>query len=275
MKNATDELRNIARQIRRDIVTMTHAAGSGHPGGSLSATDFVTALYFSELKHDPTNPCMEDRDRVIFSKGHVAPVLYSALARSGYFPVEELVNLRKLDSPLQGHPCTACPGVEVGTGSLGQGLSVGVGLCLTAKRRDQKYRTYVIMGDGELQEGQIWEAAMSAAHFGLDNLCGFVDYNNLQIDGYVEDVMDIADVAAKWRSFNWNVIECDGHDMAQVVSALAKARAHKGSPSVIIGKTIKGKGVSFMEDQAGWHGKAPNDEELKLALDELVEREGE
>lgn len=264
-------LQKIARAIRRDIVRMTHAAGSGHPGGSLSCTDFVTALYFSRLKHDPKNPALPDRDRVIFSKGHVAPVLYSALARSGYFPVDELLTLRKLDSFLQGHPSIECPGVEVGTGSLGQGLSVGIGLCLAARKSKINYRVYVILGDGEIQEGQVWEAAMAAAHYKTDNLCAFVDYNNLQIDGRVEDVMQIANVEKKWQAFNWNTISCDGHDMEQMLNALDSARNCSDRPTVIIGKTIKGKGVSFMEDKARWHGRAPNDEELAIALKELSE----
>ena len=264
-------LQKVARTIRRDIVRMTHAAGSGHPGGSLSCADFVTALYFSKLNHDPEDPSWPERDRVIFSKGHVAPVLYAALARNGYFPVEKLLSLRKLDSFLQGHPSTECPGVEVGTGSLGQGLSIGVGLCLAARKSKKNFRVYVMLGDGEIQEGQIWEAAMAAAHYKTDNLCAFIDYNNLQIDGRVEDVMGIANVAEKWTAFNWNVIECDGHDMVQLLNALDRAEKTQERPTVIIGNTIKGKGVSFMEDKAEWHGKAPNDAELTIALEELAE----
>lgn len=271
--DSVNELEKIARTIRKDIVRMIHVAGSGHPGGSLSATDFVTALYFSRLRHDPKNPEWKKRDRVIFSKGHVAPVLYSALARSGYFLVEDLNRLRKLDSPLQGHPCITCPGVEIGTGSLGQGLSIGVGLALSSKMRKEDFRVFVVLGDGELQEGQIWEAVMSAAHFKTDNLCAFVDYNNLQIDGYVEDIMGLADLGAKWKAFNWNVIHCDGHDISALLDALDMAASVKDKPSVIIGKTIKGKGVSFMEDQADWHGKAPNSQELELALKELADPE--
>jgi transketolase len=266
-------LEKIARTIRRDIVEMVHAAGSGHPGGSLSSADFVAALYFSRLRHKPEDPCWEDRDRVVFSKGHVAPVLYSALARSGYFPVEQLTTLRKLGSMLQGHPATCCPGVEVGTGSLGQGISVAVGLALAAKRKNKDFRVYTILGDGELQEGQVWEAAMSAAHFRLNNLIAFVDYNHLQIDGAVSQVMEVADLRCKWESFNWNPILCNGHDMEQLVAALDEAKRTRSKPSVIIGDTVKGKGVSFMEDQPGWHGRAPNAEELALALAELAEPE--
>lgn len=272
--DSIQQLQDRARAIRRDIVRMIHAAGSGHPGGSLSAADFVTALYFGRLTHDPENPDMPDRDRVIFSKGHVAPVLYAALAHCGYFSRDLLLTLRRLGSPLQGHPCLSCQGVEVGTGSLGQGLSIGVGLSLAAKKSGLASRVYVICGDGEMQEGQIWEAAMSAAHFKTDNLCAFVDCNNLQIDGYVQDVMGIADLGAKWRSFNWHVIRCDGHDMTALLAALDEASAVADQPSVILGKTVKGKGVSFMEDQAKWHGKAPDDEQLQQALEELVDPKG-
>jgi len=267
------ELEKMARQIRRDIVEMTHAAGSGHPGGSLSATDFVAALYFSKLRHDPKDICWAGRDRVVFSKGHVAPVLYSALARSGYFPPEDLTDLRKLKSHLQGHPCTCTPGVEVGTGSLGQGLSVVVGMALAAKLDGLDTLFYCINGDGELQEGQIWEALMAAGHYKLDNVCTFVDYNNLQIDGWVEDVMGVAPLADKLRSFRWHVIEIDGHDMGQILDALAQFPRDDGKPTAIVGTTIKGKGVSFMENEAGWHGRAPNDEEYEQAMRELADPE--
>ena len=266
-------LNKVARQLRRDVLEMIHIAGSGHPGGSLSCADFTAALYFSHLRHDPKNPDWPDRDRVIYSKGHVAPILYAALARSGYFPVEQLKTLRRLDSPLQGHPAIDLPGVEVGTGSLGQGLSVGVGMAMAGLARGADYQVYVVLGDGELQEGQVWEAVMAGAHYCCHNLCAFVDYNNLQIDGCVADVMNIADLAAKWKAFNWNVIECDGHDMASLTAALDLAKRNMQRPTVIIGKTVKGKGVSFMEDQAGWHGKAPNADELAKALAELSDGE--
>lgn len=268
-------LKRQARQIRRDIVTMTHAAGSGHPGGSLSAVDFVTALYFHKLRHDPKSPGWEGRDRVVFSKGHVAPVLYAALARSGYFPPEELMTLRRLSSHLQGHPCVDTPGVEVGTGSLGQGLSVAVGMAMAAKLDGRDTRFYVVCGDGELQEGQIWEALMAAGHFRLDNLLAFVDRNLLQIDGWVEDVMGLEPLADKLRSFRWHVHDIDGHDMGALVETLDGFPRGDGLPTVILGRTIKGQGVSFMENQAGWHGKAPNDDELARALAELVDPEVE
>jgi transketolase len=267
-------LENTARQIRRDIVTMTHAAGSGHPGGSLSAADFVAALYFHKLRHDPQNPHWPDRDRVVFSKGHVAPVLYAALARSGYFPPDDLPTLRRLGSHLQGHPCLETPGVEVGSGSLGQGVSVAVGMALAARRDGLANLFYAVCGDGEMQEGQIWEALMAAGHFGLDNLLVFVDHNNLQIDGWVEDVMGIEPLADKLRAFRFNVVEVDGHDMAALVAALGEFPAKNGRPTALVAKTIKGKGVSFMENQAGWHGRAPSDEELARALSELADPEG-
>jgi len=269
----TAQLEKMARQIRRDIIEMTHAAGSGHPGGSLSATDFVTALYFNKLRHKADDPCWDGRDRVIFSKGHVAPVLYAALARSGYFPCEDLVTLRRFRSHLQGHPCTCTPGVEVGTGSLGQGLSVAVGMAMAAKLDGRSNLFYVVNGDGELQEGQIWEAAMAAGHFKLDNVLSFVDYNNLQIDGPVEKVMGLAPLAQKFRAFRWHAVEIDGHDMAALVRALKKFPRQDGKPTVIIGRTIKGKGVSFMENEAGWHGRAPNDEEYARAMRELADPE--
>ncbi len=267
------ELKKMARQIRRDIIEMTHAAGSGHPGGSLSAADFVTALYFHKLRHNPKDPCWEGRDRVVFSKGHVAPVLYAALGRAGYFPCDEFTSFRQYGSHLQGHPCNCTPGVEVGTGSLGQGLSVIVGMAMAAKLDGKDSLFYCVNGDGELQEGQIWEAMMAAGHFKLDNVLTFIDYNNLQIDGPVEEVMGIAPLADKLRAFRWHVIEVDGHDMATLVEALDEFPRRDGKPTAIIGRTIKGKGVSFMENQAGWHGKAPNDEEYKKAMAELAGEE--
>lgn len=269
MADSLADLESTARIIRRDILRMIHAAGSGHPGGSLSAADFVTALYFARLRHNPNDPCWPDRDRVIFSKGHVAPVLYAALARCGYFPIDRLQTLRKLDSPLQGHPSSQCAGVEVGTGSLGQGLSVGVGLCLAAKQRAMDYRVYVILGDGELQEGQIWEAAMTAAHYRLDNLAAILDRNRLQIDGHTAEVMSIEPIADKWEAFGWHTLEVDGHDIPQLLAAFQTCRGVKERPSMIIAHTVKGKGVSIFEGKAKYHGVAPSPEEYQIALKEL------
>ncbi len=264
-------LAQLARQVRRDIVEMTHAAGSGHPGGSLSAVELMVGLYFAKLRHDPKRPDWNERDRFVLSKGHACPVLYSVLARSGYFPPGELLTLRKFGSRLQGHPHRLkTPGVEVSSGSLGQGLSVANGLALGARLRSLDIRVYCLMGDGELQEGSVWEAAMSAGHFGLDNVTAMVDYNNLQIDGPVEDVMGLAPLAEKWRSFRWHVIEIDGHSLPAVLGAFDEAEATRGKPSVIIARTVKGKGVSFMENATGWHGLAPNDEQLAAALKELA-----
>lgn len=264
------QLQQLAKQIRRDILTMISEAGSGHPGGSLSACDFTVALYFGVLRHDPANPAWEDRDYVFFSKGHIAPLQYACLARAGYFPVDHLWTLRRLGSILQGHPnMHETPGVEVSSGSLGQGLSVASGACLGLRKRGLPNRVYCILGDGELQEGQVWEAAMAAAHFKLDNLCAIVDYNGLQIDGPVSEVMGLSPLAEKWRAFGWNVIEIDGHDMEAILAAYAKASASKGRPAVIVARTVKGKGVSFMENDADWHGKAPNREQLEAALAEL------
>lgn len=272
---SVDKLEPICKDIRADILRMTEAAGSGHPGGSLSAVELMTVLYFNVLNHRPQELEWSERDRFILSKGHACPVVYAVMARSGYFPVEELLTLRKLGSRLQGHPnMKSLPGLESSSGSLGQGLSVANGLALAAKIDKRDYRVYCLMGDGELQEGQIWEAAMTAAHYKLDNVCALVDYNNLQIDGKVEDVKGIAPLKEKWLSFNWHVIEIDGHDLEQVEKAYAEAKQIKGKPSIIIAKTIKGKGVSFMEDVAGWHGKAPNSEELEQALKEIYVQEG-
>lgn len=267
---SNENLQAICKDVRADIVKMTAAAGSGHPGGSLSSVELLTALYFNVLNHRPEEPNWPDRDRFILSKGHVCPVLYSVMARTGYFPVEELMTLRKFGSRLQGHPnVKALPGLESSSGSLGQGLSIANGLALAAKLNNKSYRVYCLMGDGELQEGQIWEAAMTAPHYGLDNVCAIVDYNNLQIDGKCDEVMGINPLAKKWESFNWHVIEIDGHDLAQVLKAYEEAANHKEQPSVIIAHTTKGKGVSFMENVAGWHGKAPNKEELEKALQEI------
>jgi len=262
-------LKNTAKTIRADILKMTSAAGSGHPGGSLSATDIITALYFYKLKHNPKNPDWPDRDRFVLSKGHAAPALYSALARSGYFSASELKTLRKVGSMLQGHPEKEfCVGVEASTGPLGQGLSYANGIALAGRIDKKKYNVYVLMGDGEIQEGQIWEAAMSSAQFKLDNVIGILDNNGLQIDGFNDNIMSVKPIKEKWEAFGWHVIEIDGHDMKQIVDALDKADTIKG-PVLILAHTIKGKGVSFMENQVGWHGKAANEEELKEALKEL------
>jgi transketolase len=265
-----DEMNMIARRIRRDILNMIATAGSGHPGGSLSAVEILTALYFRVMLHDPDNANWVDRDRFILSKGHAAPVLYSTLSESGYLPESELCTLRKIDSRLQGHPeCHIVPGVEMSAGALGQGLSYGIGVALTARLDKKEYYTYVLMGDGELDEGQVWEAAMAAAHFKLDHLVAIIDNNRLQIDGWTKDVMNIEPLKEKWVSFGWEVIESDGHDISSLILAFEKTQMTKAKPSVIIARTVKGKGVSFMENNADFHGKAPNADELKIALKEL------
>jgi transketolase len=275
MQKITDisELKEIARKIRVDVIKMTNAAGSGHPGGSMSAAEIFSVLYFNIMSHRPENPEWEDRDVFILSKGHCCPGLYSAMARSGYFPIEELMTLRKLGSRLQGHPhSTVLPGLEASTGSLGQGLSIAVGCALAMKLNKKNSRVYCLMGDGEQEEGQIWEAAMSAAHYKLDNLCGIVDRNRLQIDGLCKEVMDYEPLEKKWESFGWHVITVDGHDIASLISVFEKAKEIKNKPTVIIADTIKGKGVSFMENVAIWHGQAPNDIEMKKALNDLGEK---
>jgi len=266
------ELKRMANRVRQNTVEMVHAAGSGHPGGCLSATDFVVALYGNHLKFDPADPKWEGRDRVYWSKGHVAPLIYAINHEAGYIEKAELDTLRKLGSPLQGHPAAdKLPCLEVSGGSLGQGLSIAVGTALGLRLDGSSSRVYCIMGDGEQNEGQIWEGVMAAAHYKLDNLCGIVDLNGLQIDGYTKDVMGTASLADKYRAFNWHVIEIDGHDMQQCLDAFEQAKAHKGAPTAIVPTTIKGKGVSYMEDVAGWHGKAPDDEELAQAMKELQE----
>ncbi len=260
----------LARKIRVDVIKEVFNAGSGHPGGSLSAADIVTALYFREMNIDPEDPLMEDRDKLILSKGHAAPVQYAALAERGYFDVDELATLRKMGSRLQGHAKMGLvPGIEMSTGSLGQGFSVSVGMALANKLDGKKGRIYALLGDGELQEGLIWEAAMSAGHYHLDNLCAIVDWNGLQIDGKNDDVMTVRPIDKKFEAFGFNVISIDGHDFAQIFDAFDKARACSGRPTVIIASTHKGHGVSFMEDQAGWHGKAPNEEQARQAVEEL------
>lgn len=272
MAGSIIELNEIARKIRILIIKMLTEAGSGHPGGSLSVADIVTALYFKIMKHDPKNPKLPDRDRFILSKGHCVPAQYAALALCGYFDKELLMTLRKFDSPLQGHPdMTRTVGLEISSGSLGQGLSVGGGMAIAGKYDQKDYRVYVVMGDGEVQEGQVWEAAMSAAHYKLDNLCAFIDYNKLQIDGKVEDIMNINPLLDKWRAFGWHGLEIDGNNMEEIVSACEEARNTKNKPTVIIAHTIKGKGVSFMEGVVGYHGVAPTKEECAKALKELQE----
>lgn len=269
------KLKEIARNIRKDILIMLANAGSGHTGGSLSATDIVTALYFSKMRHDPWNPKWPERDRFILSKGHAAPLLYAALARSGYFDRKELMTLRRLGSRLQGHPdCKVLPGVEMSTGSLGQGLSIGNGIAMAGKLNKNNYRVYVLLGDGENQEGQVWEAAMTAAHYRLDNLCAILDRNGLQIDGQVEEVMSIEPIVDKWRAFGWDVLEIDGHDMNQILLAFDKAEGTKGKPTMVVAHTIKGKGVSFFEGKVEYHGIAPTKEELERALAELGTPQG-
>ncbi len=264
------ELQRMANKLRLHVVEMTYAANSGHPGGSLSAADIISALYFKVMRHDPKNPNWEDRDRFILSKGHVAPVLYAALAESGYFPVEDLITLRQLGSKLQGHPVRGkVPGVEMSTGSLGQGLSMSCGIALAGKMDGKDYKVYCMLGDGELQSGQNWEAAMFAANYKLNNLIAIVDRNRLQICGDTEEVMSLEPLVDKWMAFGWDVIETDGHDIDKVVVAFEEAKADRDSPVVIIFNTVKGKGVSFMENNPGFHGKACNATEYKQAVEEL------
>ena len=263
------ELQKKAVEVRKGIITSVHSAKAGHPGGSLSAADIFTYLYFEEMNIDPANPKDENRDRFVLSKGHTAPGLYSALAHRGYFPVEDLLTLRHTGSYLQGHPdMKHIPGVDMSSGSLGQGLSCATGMALAAKLQNKEYRTYCLCGDGEIQEGQIWEAAMFAGFHKLDNLCVIVDNNNLQIDGTVEEVCSPYPLDKKFESFNFHVINIDGNDMEAIRQAFEEAKATKGMPTAIIAHTVKGKGVSFMEHQVGWHGKAPNDEECAIALED-------
>jgi len=263
-------LEDVAKNIRVSIVKMIHAAGSGHPGGSLSAADLVAVLYFKEMNVDPKNPKMGNRDKFILSKGHAGPVQYAALAEKGFLAKEDLLGLRKLGNKLQGHPdYKKVAGVEMSTGSLGQGFSVAGGMAMANKLDKNEGRVYALLGDGELQEGMIWETAMSAAQFKLDNLVAIIDWNGLQIDGNNDDVIRVTPIDEKFKSFGWNVIAIDGHDVKQIADAFANARNCKGKPTAIIAKTAKGKGVSFMENNAGWHGKAPNDDEAKQAVAEL------
>ena len=264
------ELADHAKAMRRRIIEMLAASKSGHPGGSLSAVEILTVLYFQEMKIDPNEPANPDRDRFVLSKGHAAPALYAALAERGFFPREDLLGLRKLGSHLQGHPdMRKTPGVDMSTGSLGQGLSASVGMALAGRLDQKNYRVFTLIGDGECQEGIVWEAAMAASHFKLENLTAFLDSNGLQIDGPCQEVMGVEPLDQKWRAFGWHVIVVDGHDLSQISDAIAAAKLVKGQPTMIIAKTVKGKGVSFMENQAGWHGNAPNAEQAAQALAEL------
>ena len=269
------KLMKTANEVRKGIVTSVHSAKAGHPGGSLSAADLFTYLYFEELNVDPKDPKKADRDRFVLSKGHTAPGLYAALAEKGFFPKEDLITLRHTGSYLQGHPDMKCiPGVDMSSGSLGQGVSAAVGMAIAAKISGDDYRVYTLLGDGEIQEGQVWEAAMLASHHKLDNLLVIVDNNNLQIDGEITKVNSPYPIDKKFEAFNFHVINIDGNDFDQIDAAFKEAKSVKGRPTVIIAKTVKGKGVSFMENQAGWHGKAPNDEEFKIAMADL-EKAGE
>jgi len=267
---SASELQGKARCLRCHIIGMTGTAGSGHPGGSLSAADILAALYFRVLQHDPDNPRSDDRDRFVLSKGHAAPVLYAALAESGYFPLELLYTLRKLDSPLQGHPhMTELPGVEASTGSLGQGLSIANGMALAGRLDGRTYRVYVLLGDGEMDEGQVWEAAMAASHYELDSLTAILDRNRQQIDGWTTDVMTLEPLADKWRAFGWHALEINGHDMEAILKALSQAQQVTGQPTIVIAHTIKGRGVSFMECNLQFHGNAPDLEEMEQGLGEI------
>ncbi|MCX5709512.1 MAG: transketolase [Candidatus Omnitrophica bacterium] len=270
MADQIKELELKAKLIRRLIIQMISKAGSGHPGGSLSATDLITVLFFSVLRHNPKEPLWPDRDRFHMSKGHCCPLWYAVLAESGYFPKETLMTLRQLGSILQGHPDKRTPGVDVASGSLGQGLSVALGMSLAGRVDKKDYRVYVLMGDGEIQEGNIWEAAMACSHFKADNLCAMLDYNGFQIDGKTCNVMALEPMAAKWQAFGWHTIEIDGHDIKQILAAYEEAKKIKGKPSIIIARTIKGKGVSFMENVCDFHGRAPTKEETEIALKELA-----
>jgi len=265
-----DFLNEKARLLRRHVILMLGKAGSGHPGGSLSAADIVTALYFKVMRYKSDDPDWPERDRFILSKGHACPILYAALGEAGFFSHDEFETLRRFGSILQGHPSKRhTPGVEISSGSLGQGLSVGLGVALAGKIDSKDYRVYVLIGDGEINEGQIWEAAMASAHYKADNLCAFLDHNRLQIDGWTDDIMCSAPLMEKWQAFGWNVICIDGHDFNQIIDACNKAAQTKGKPTVVIASTVKGKGVSYMENQVEWHGKAPSEDLVEQALEEL------
>jgi transketolase len=266
----TSWLKGKARQMRIEVLKMLYQAGSGHTGGSLSAADIVTALYFAKMRHNPKDPDWPERDRFILSKGHAAPVLYAALALTGYFDISLLGTLRKVGSPLQGHPSSKLlKGVEVSTGSLGQGLSIANGLAMGLRLQGLPSRVYCLLGDGEVQEGQVWEAAMTASHYKVDNLCAIIDYNGLQIDGRCAEVMKLEPLVDKWLAFGWHVLSIDGHEMAEILDALDRAEGIKGKPTLILAKTVKGKGVSIFEDKVQYHGVAPSKEELEIALKEL------
>ena len=268
-----EELEKMARQVRKGIIEAVYSNQSGHPGGSLSVADILTVLYFKEMNIDEKNPNWDDRDRLVLSKGHCSPALYSCLANRGFFPVEDLKTFRNINSYLQGHPDkNKVPGVDMTTGSLGQGLSAANGMAIAGKMDGKDYRVYCILGDGEIEEGQIWEAAMAANKYKLDNLCVIVDNNNLQIDGTIEEVMSSYPIDEKFRSFGFEIIKIDGHDITEIIKAFDVAKNVKGKPTCIIAKTIKGKGITFMENQVGWHGKAPNEEQYIQALQELEEK---
>ncbi|WP_461205928.1 transketolase [Clostridium sp. DL1XJH146] len=270
MKYDISQMGKVAKEIRKDIVRMLTESASGHPGGSLSAVEILTTLYFNEMNIDPENPKDPNRDRFVLSKGHAAPVLYSTLARRGYFSVDELMTLRKLGSILQGHPnMNYVPGIDMSTGSLGQGISTAVGMALAGKIDNKDYRVYSLLGDGELEEGQVWEAAMAAAHYKLNNLTAFIDFNGLQIDGDTCKVMNPNPIDEKFKAFGWNVVTIDGHDYDAIMEAIAEAKSVEDKPTAIVCKTVKGKGVSFMENQAGWHGSAPNKEQCEQAIKEI------
>lgn len=266
----TFELKNVSKNVRKSIIEEIYSAKTGHPGGSLSEADILTVLYFDKMNIDPNNPKWEDRDRLILSKGHSAPALYTVLAEKGYFPKENLKTLRKFGSMLQGHPdMKVTPGVDMSTGSLGQGLSVANGIALAAKLDKKDYKIYVILGDGEVQEGQVWEAAMSSAQYKLDNVIAILDHNGLQIDGCNDEVMSISPIDEKFAAFGWKVIKIDGHDIEAIGGAIEEAKLAQDKPTIIIAETIKGKGVSFMENQVGWHGKAPNLDQMRIALEDI------
>ena len=272
MKNKFNELKKNSTYIRKGIINAVYSAQSGHPGGSLSSADIFAVLYFNEMNIDPKNPKDEDRDRFILSKGHCSPALYSTLAIEGFFPEEELLKFRNINSFLEGHPNMLCvPGVDMSTGSLGQGISAAVGIALAGKLDKKDYKVFVLLGDGEIEEGQVWEALMSAAHYKLDNLIAFLDYNGLQIDGKITDVMSPEPVIDKFLAFGWNVISIDGHNHIEIIEAINKAKTNKEKPTMIVAKTTKGKGISFMENIAGWHGTAPNKEQRDAAIKELDE----
>jgi len=270
-----DKLYQKATKLRRLVLQMIHQAGSGHPGGSLSAVDIITVLYFYEMRIDSKNPNWENRDRFVLSKGHACPALYAALAEKGFFPKKDLFSLRKINSRLQGHPdMLTTPGVEMSTGSLGQGFSAAIGMALAGKYIGKNFRVYVLLGDGELDEGEVWEGAMCASHYELDNLVAIIDYNGLQSDNYNTKTMNFEPLVEKWKAFNWYTLEIDGHNIPQIVNAFNRAKRLKRKPTVIVAHTVKGKGVSFMEDNPKWHGSlAPDDEQLKIALDELDGKE--